>query len=150
MKKRYNTEELSLLIKSITESGETVKFTVTGNSMYPLLLSNRDEVFVKKRERYKKGNVVLYLRENNQCVLHRIIYVDKIHKTYTICGDNQMILEENVPFDAVIGEACSFIRKGIQFSKNNILYGIYVFVWVHGFKLRRVFVSDIKKMYKFQ
>ena len=149
MKKKYDSAELSTLISLLTENGEKVKFTVTGNSMYPLLLGGRDEVVIQKKDRYKRGNVVLYLRENNKCILHRIMYVDKKENTYIICGDNEIILEKNVPFGNVIGEAVMFVRKGRKFSKNNIFYRIYVAVWMRGVNNRKFYVDVYKKIYKF-
>ena len=148
MKKSYDSEEFVPLFKTLLENGDSARFTVTGNSMYPLLSGGRDEVFVRKKSSYKRGDVVLYTRKSGNCVLHRIISVDKKNRVYTICGDNEMKLEHNVPFDCVLGYVYCFVRKGKEIKKSNLLYKIYSLLWINCLKSRKIVWKMIKKIYK--
>ena len=68
-------EELSPILNSLLEQGQTVTLQVTGISMMPLWMHRRDQVVLEHCQEgsLKNGDIVLYRRENGQYVLHRII-----------------------------------------------------------------------------
>ena len=67
-------KDLAELITLQLEKGGRAKLTVTGFSMRPMLHERRDSVvLIPVRQRQSAGDVILYLRENGQYVLHRII-----------------------------------------------------------------------------
>lgn len=99
-----------------------------GNSMKPFFNDKKDLVLIKNAEiKLKRFNIVLYKREN-QFVLHRIISIKE--KEYVICGDNCKYFE-TIPKENVIGyaEGCFKGKKYINFNRN-ILYRVYVYLWV--------------------
>ena len=66
--------------------------TPIGTSMLPLLRERLDTVKLVAPTNIKKHDVVLYMRNDKTLVLHRII---RAHKdSFTMCGDNQCILEK--------------------------------------------------------
>lgn len=71
---------------AIDKSGFAV-MTFSGISMLPLLVENRDSVrLVKPEGRLKKYDIALFVRQNGECVLHRVVRVRD--SSYLIRGDN--------------------------------------------------------------
>lgn len=66
--------EQKVQVDELLKAGKTVQIGPQGYSMYPLLVPGRDQVIVApaERERYKRGDVVLYRRDGSILVLHRI------------------------------------------------------------------------------
>lgn len=88
-----------IMNEKLCDGGE-VKFSPKGISMLPLIKEGRDSVVLKKRpSKPKKYDVVLYKRANGDFVLHRIIAVR--NGVCTMCGDNQISREKNVPLSSV-------------------------------------------------
>ena len=54
-------KELAPVIEQSVNQGKQVKFTITGNSMFPLFANRRDQVIVEKAEDIKKYDIVLTL-----------------------------------------------------------------------------------------
>ncbi len=148
MKKEISSKHLVPVIKMAVDEGKTVKFTVKGNSMYPLLVSERDKVLVSKADSFKKGDIVLYQRDKDEYVFHRIIKKDDGNKILTMCGDNETNLEYNVAFETVIAKAVSFERKGKMFSVKNVFYRIYSCIWTNFVEKRRIILRTLIFFYK--
>ena len=81
-----------------------------GISMLPLLDEKKELIKIEKiNAPLKKYDIVLFKRNNNSYVLHRIINIkDDI---YDIVGDNQIFIEE-VKRNQIIGIATGKIRDG--------------------------------------
>ena len=77
--------EMIPVIEAALHNGKLVEMTVTGNSMKPMLKDRISSVKLTKPYNLKKGDVVLFLRNDGHYVLHRII---NIHEDlYDIVGD---------------------------------------------------------------
>lgn len=57
---------------------------VHGTSMYPLLIDHKDSVYITFPTKLKKYDVVLFRRNTNQLVLHRILKIKG--SKVTMCG----------------------------------------------------------------
>lgn len=125
--KTTSMEQIVTLALPVLEDGRSVKFTVVGNSMYPIFRSNVDRVTVKKTDKVKKRDVILYRREDGDYVLHRV--VGKGKQGYKLCGDNQLIVEYPVRAENVIAKMTSFERKGREYDAHCLWYRIYSYVW---------------------
>ena len=92
--------------------------------MLPLIREGIDTVKIVKVERkIKRGDVVLYKRDDDY-VLHRVVKV-KSSKTvpeFTMCGDNQIVLEKGVTLDRVIGVMDGFYKEEKYISINDLEY----------------------------
>lgn len=125
--RKVNTtlDRLSPIILEILDKKIDVTFTVTGNSMYPMLVHKRDSVILAKCDKLKlkKGDIPLYKRNNGKFVLHRIIKVNE--KSYDLCGDNQYIIERDLPKENVIAVVKAFERKGKLYSCDGFVYKLY-------------------------
>ncbi len=104
-----------------------------GHSMWPLLRSGIDPVYLKKPVILRKYDVILFRRNQAQLVLHRIVAVGK--DSYLICGDaesgREWIRPEQVK--AVMG---GFYRGKAYIGCDHPLYRIYVQLWCAAYPLR--------------
>lgn len=139
-------EEMFSVVSQLLSEGYDVEFTVTGNSMWPLLASVRDRVTLRKapENSLKKGEIVL-LKGKHGYLLHRIARI-KGAEVQTF-GDGNCYYDEYEPADAVIGRVVSFNRKGRQVSCDNPLYRLSSFLWRVFFPLRPVL---LRILYRFR
>ena len=135
------------LISDILKTADRVRFTVKGNSMYPLLRGNRDQVDVVKCDKVRKYDIVLYRRENGAYVLHRVL--KNQNGTLSIAGDFEQELEHPVYENQVIAKVDNVIREnGRVISCRNIFYRLYCTVWAKALKRRRRILRILKKLRK--
>ena len=138
-KKVFSIQELAPVIEQKVNSGGKVKFTVTGISMYPLLMDRRDQVIVEKAENINKYDIVLHRRHSGQYILHRVIGVKG--DILTIAGDNELVKEYNVNKSQVVARVASFVRKGKGVSIDAFVYKAYSRVWTLLFPFRRIILE---------
>lgn len=117
----------------LEESGRLV-YTTKGVSMRPLLRQGRDVVMIEKTgEPYKKYDTVLFLRDNGQYVLHRILKI--LDDGYWIVGDNcdrgEMVRENQI-----LGVMTSVKRGKKIVHVNDWKYRFYTHVWCDVYPLR--------------
>lgn len=108
---------------------------VHGVSMYPLLINQRDTVYIEKAEKFKKYDVILFRRKDGQLVMHRLLkqYGDVL----VMCGDNDFI-KENVHKSQVIGVMKEFSRNGKICKASNLLYKLYYRIWCFSLPTKRL------------
>lgn len=133
----------------LLKAGKTVQIGPQGYSMYPLLLPGRDQVIVApaEREKYKRGDVVLYRRDGSILVLHRIWKRKK--DGYYMVGDNQSKIEGPIRRDQILGEMVCVLRKGKKIPVDNAGYRVLTGVWLALRPARPVlshFVAWIKRI----
>ncbi len=136
-------EDIVNLSLPFMEMGKEVKFTVVGNSMYPLFINNRDKVTVVKAKKIKKRDIILYRRADGSYVLHRVVGKGKLG--FKLCGDDQTAVEYPVKREDVIAVMTSFERKGKQYSAKCLWYRIYSFLWCLFIGLRPLKFKIAKK-----
>ena len=106
-----------------------------GVSMRPMIESKRDIIEIRKPERpVKRYDLVLYIRGDEQGVIHRVLHVRE--KYCVIAGDNCW-RKEYVPHDKIVGVAVSFCRKGKWHDVDYPPYKLYVRLWTDLFFIRR-------------
>lgn len=148
--RQISLAELWPVMKEQIDSGKAVVFSPKGTSMLPLIRQNIDRVVLKKApEKLEKYDLPLYLRENGQFVLHRVVGADK--DGYIMCGDNQFEREHGIKDEQILALACGLYRgdeyisfddkKYISYCKKRVInrrfYGVY-------FRTRR-FAGRIKR-----
>lgn len=120
-KKQIPLAELWPLMKEQIDCGKTVVFSPKGTSMLPLIRQDIDKVVLKKAPgQLKKYDLPLYLRENGQFVLHRVVGIDK--NGYVMCGDNQFVREYGIKNEQILALACGFYRENEYISFDNKKY----------------------------
>lgn len=137
-------EDIVRLSMPLLNTGKAIKFTVVGNSMYPLFRSNREKVTVVKADKVKKRDVILYRREDGSYVLHRVVGKGKLG--YKLCGDDQTAIEYPVKKENVLAVMISFERKGKEYSTKCLWYRIYSFLWCLVIPLRPMEFKIVNKL----
>ncbi len=126
-------------IRLVLESGGEFRMYPKGTSMLPLIVQGRDSVvLIRPENKPVRGDIIFYLRENGQYVLHRIVDVED--GMYVLCGDNQVSLEPGIREEQVIGVVKSVFRGEKCISKKTVGYGIYLFLW-RSFLIRRIYLK---------
>ena len=152
MFKRVKITSMDLLVQLMTpviESGKSVKFTVVGNSMYPLFRDGIENVTMGKACKVKKYDVILYRRDEGSYVLHRVVGVGK--DGYKLCGDNQLVIEYPVKESSVIAVMTEFERKGKTVEISRLWYVLYSRIWCILLPLRPFMLKTarlVKKLLK--
>lgn len=127
MEKKYSMSELGPVIEEVIKFNGKIRLTVTGMSMYPLMRNRLDSVLLKKVDCIKKYDILLYTREDNSYVLHRVVKINE--KTVDIIGDGESQIEKDVPKERIIAVAQE-IKRGKRIIKtNSFLYKMYCRVW---------------------
>ena len=127
--------------RSIKELGYAV-VPITGTSMMPLLKEGRDRVELKPycHERLKKGDVVLYKKNDDTLVLHRIIKTEN-GEFFTVLGDHQFNNDEWVNKNQIIAVACGFFIKGRYVNEKTRWYRLYKKIWLCNLNVRRMILA---------
>lgn len=118
-------------IEDLLKSGKSVQMKPQGYSMYPLFMPGRDWAVispVEDLEKLKKGDVVLYRRDQSILVLHRVYRHDS--SGFYMVGDNQKEIEGPLRPDQIRGILTAIIRKGKHISTDNLLYRFLFGVWL--------------------
>lgn len=127
--------------RSIKELGYAVA-PIAGTSMMPLLKEGRDRVELKPycHERLKKGDVVLYKKNDDTLVLHRIIKTEN-GEFFTVLGDHQFNNDEWVNKNQIIAVACGFFIKGRYVTEKTRWYRMYKKIWLCNLNFRRIILA---------
>ncbi len=121
-------------IEQLNKSGMYLSVP-TGISMKPMIYNRQGICEIHKLNKpAKKYDLVLYLRANDQGVIHRVTEVHKDH--YVIIGDNCW-QREIVKRKQVVGIVTKFYRKGKWYSVDNKWYLFYVHLWVDFLFIKR-------------
>lgn len=138
---------IEIMIEKLN-SGGTVTFTPNGTSMEPMLRDGKDVVVLKKQNgRLHLFDVPLYVRDNGQYVLHRVIDFCR-DGSYVMCGDNQFAKEKGVRDDQIIAVMTAFYRKGKPYTIVSIRYRFYINLWYYTRPFRHVYRSGKSRTMK--
>lgn len=123
------------------KEGKQIKISPHGFSMYPYLVSDRDEVILEapKRE-YRRGDIALYRRDTGLYVLHRVHHVSKNHKEYYMLGDSQKNIEGPLRKEQLLAIAVTIIRNHKEISVDSFWYKVSYHLWftVRIFRVRLI------------
>lgn len=144
MNKIVSMDDIVPLMKEQIESNGEVTFTPKGNSMLPMLRNNKDTVTLCRAEfPLKKYDLPLYMRDNGQYVLHRIVAVEQ--GGYVMRGDNQFLNEPGIRENQIIGIVRSFTRKNKKYECSQLKYALYCKVWVNTATIRK-YLRTLRKI----
>lgn len=129
------------VVEELIKSGREVKIPVSGGSMTPFLIHRRDSVILFPIESpLKKGDVVLYRRNNGMYVLHRIVRV-KEGDVFDICGDAQREIETGVKREDIFARAGVIERKGKLIYPQSLFWKFFSVIWIRIIPLRRAMLK---------
>lgn len=142
-------EELMPILATQLESGGKATLVVTGNSMYPTFRNRADAVYLVPVKRpLKRGDLILYRRDNGRYILHRIVTKPK-NGSFFCTGDNQWELE-TVTDAQVLALVAGFTRDGKTRPVENRRYRTWVAVWVWLRPVRRPILALGKAFGRFR
>ena len=127
----------------IAQTGKSVSTVVSGSSMAPFLASNRDFVFLETPKRpLKKGDIVLFQRENEAYILHRIKKITP--QGLYLVGDRQVSLEGPVPEHSIRCVVTSAKRNNKIVTPDSFVWKFYEKVWINLIFLRPLIFTFLK------
>lgn len=108
------TAEALARIQADLAAGRSSHLVVTGGSMVPFLRHKKNAVVLTSPTLpYRRGDILLYLRRADWCILHRVVRV-KVDGTLVMCGDAQTALEVIRP-EQVVAQV-SHVRHGARIT----------------------------------
>ena len=124
------------MLKGLVEEGKEASIIVTGSSMNPFLIHQRDTVFFRRPDRpLRRGDIVFYQRDNGQYVLHRIVRVRG--DMFDIIGDAQTEIERGVRREQIFALVTKVKRKGKMILPGDFWWVFFERVWLRMIPLRR-------------
>ena len=140
--KKIDTREYMSMMRELTESGKEVSMIISGNSMSPFLIHERDSICFKKPDReLRRGDMVFYQRPTGQYVMHRIYKVKP--EGYYIVGDAQQEIEGPVTREQIFAIITKVQRKGKWIEPEDFWWEFFEHVWIRMIPVRR----QIMKLY---
>lgn len=141
-----SSEELFAAVEAMLEENRLAEFTVTGDSMWPLIRHGRDRVIVEKcgAEGLKKGDIVLMKPCPGRYLLHRITFLgtDFIETT----GDGNCFRDGRFPKSAAVARVVTVLRKQKKISCNSPYWKFIFRCWMALFRVRRWLLSGIDRL----
>ena len=139
--KEVNTREYIGMLRELVHEGKSVSLLVSGSSMAPFLVHQRDYVHFRAPERpLRIGDIVFYERDGGQFVMHRIVRIRKGADgapLFDITGDNQTVIEHGVRPDQVFARIYEVQRKGHTLRPGCFWWDFFERVWPHVIPFRR-------------
>ena len=119
-----------LHLEQLLSEGNILRIRPLGNSMYPLLVSGRDEALIEAvtADACRRNDVLLYRRDQGILVLHRLY--KKNAKGFYMVGDNQSELEGPLCSDQILGRLIAVNRNGHEFSVKHPVYRLLSSLWL--------------------
>lgn len=133
------------LIRDVVEAGGSFRLYGKGSSMLPTIREGEDVVTLVKADRCAVGDIVLYRRNSERYVLHRIIAIES-DGNFTMRGDNQRHKEFGVSPSAIIAVAEGFTHRGKYFKRGERGYYPKTRLFFH--RIARNFHSAFAKIRK--
>lgn len=133
--KALSAEELIPPLLQLLEESDCIPLVISGSSMAPFLVHHRDTVYLSKvRRPLRRGDMILYRRDNGYCILHRIYQAEA--ETYTLVGDAQTALERGIRPDQVLAVVIAVRRKGKLLQPGSFWWEFFYRVWIRLVPLR--------------
>lgn len=141
MRKRVvDIHEYMPVLIELVEQGKEVPLTVTGNSMSPFMIHERDQILMKKPERpWKKGDIGFFRRKNGAYVMHRICRIDKDGNCWFV-GDAQTEIEGPIEPGQIFARIIAVNRKGKWMRPGDFWWEFFEHVWLHMIPVRHLAV----------
>ncbi len=125
MSKKILLRDLEPFIREALDKGQSFPLLPHGQSMLPLLRPGIDTIFLSPLpENIKKGDILLFKREDGTFVLHRVMKYKG--DSITFCGDGQTVFEEGIKKEQLIAIVETIFRDGEKiFLPENKKYLVY-------------------------
>lgn len=141
-KKEVSANDLLPLVREVINHGHKARFTVSGSSMYPWIVDNRDQVLITKSNKLKTGDIILYQNSRGKYILHRIM--KKEENGYRTMGDSCITADEELitPVE-VIGVVQKIYRNGKEIDCTSAFWQFIFLLW----RVLLPFRNDLLRLY---
>ena len=127
------------VLQELLSQGKEVSLTITGNSMSPFLVHQRDQILIVPPDgRWRKGDMAFFVRANGQYVMHRICRVDKDGSCFFV-GDAQQQVEGPIATCQIFGKITSVKRKGKWIGPKDFWWQCFEKIWIRMIPFRPFF-----------
>ncbi|MDO4312489.1 MAG: S24/S26 family peptidase [Eubacteriales bacterium] len=138
--KVVDTREYVSMLRELVEDGKEVSMLISGSSMAPFLIHERDSICFKKPDReLKKGDMVFYQRATGQYVMHRICKIKP--EGYYMIGDAQKEIEGPLERGQIFALITKVRRKGKWMGPGDFWWDFFEHVWIRIIPIRRFVVK---------
>ena len=135
------------VLQELLMDGKEVSLRITGNSMVPFLVHERDRIFFKKPDRaLKKGDMVFYRRADGRYVMHRICRITP--EGFDLIGDAQTVIEHGIRPEQVFGLITKVQRKGKLLTDGDFCWGFFKHIWLRIIPLRALILRSYSALKK--
>lgn len=140
--RKVDTYEYMKVVQELLEEGRDVPLVVTGNSMSPFLIHERDQILISRIDRpLKKGDMAFFRRKTGQYIMHRICDIKKDRESgeekYYFVGDAQTVIEGPIDRAQIFGVINAVYRKGNHLEKGSFWWFFFEHIWLHMIPLRK-------------
>ena len=135
--KTVDTNEYMAVLQDLISDGKEAGLLITGNSMAPFLVHERDYIYFRTPDReLKKGDMVFYRRMNGQYIMHRILAVKP--EGYYMIGDNQVHVEGPLDRSQIFAVVTKVKRRDRWIGPDDPVWKFYEKVWINVIPARRI------------
>lgn len=130
-------QDIFPIIEEQLNQGKSVRFIVSGISMTPWIINNRDQVEIISARglTLKKGDIVLFQPFQGRYILHRITKI--LPDGYITTGDGNLYRDGFIASDSVIGKVIIIYRKGKAISCDRLRWKLLFRLWMALFPFRK-------------
>lgn len=133
--RKLDTYEYISMLRELVCEGHEVCVQISGSSMSPFLLHERDSAFFKAPDReLKVGDIVFFQRKNGQYILHRICRIE--NGSYYVVGDSQRDIEGPVSREQIFALVTQVERNGKIIKPGDFVWDFYSKFWLRIIPLR--------------
>ena len=112
-------KEVEPIFRAVLESGGVFTLQPRGSSMLPTIVPGRDSVsIVQPTEEILLHDILLYQRKDGSFVLHRVARIER-DGSFTMCGDNQSVLERGILLQDVVGVVTAIHRPSGDLTRGS-------------------------------
>lgn len=138
--KKFSTHEILPYAEEIIKSGRKARIPVSGNSMRPFIVDNRDEVLITGIRYLKKGDIILFKNNRGEYILHRICCIKNMK--YRTIGDYCLKDDGVVEWSDIIGVVETLIRKGKTIDCDSYSWRLFSRLWLALLPIRKYLISS--------
>ena len=137
IKKWIKPQDMFPAIFDLLEEGYKVEFTVTGESMWPLLHHGSDTVILCRcdKDSLRVGDIVLIRVTQEKYLLHRITAMSG--KMVQTAGDGNCCRDGWITTDSVLGRVTKVKRNGRELCVEKFGWRILARIWMLLFPFRK-------------
>ena len=142
--KVIDTREYVSVLRELVHEGKEVSMMITGSSMSPFLIHQRDMIVFKAPDRgLRRGDMVFYQRDDGRFVMHRIYKIGM--EGFYMLGDAQIEIEGPLRRDQIFALIVKVRRKNKWYQEGDFLWEFFADSWIKLLPIRKVLI----KLYTF-